>query len=102
MTLEQTKINEKDTSEAKAVGQDRNAAAYEITAAIRITFKLEVQYCSFRSAIVLYGSVTIFLTLIYRRWGLERPHVFHFLLQVVLILKVKWPYSRSKNPPIKY
>ena len=26
------------------------------------------------------------LTVNYRRWGLERPHVFHFLLQVVLIL----------------
>ena len=42
------------------------------------------------------------LNVIYRRWGPERPHVFYFLLQVVLILKVRWPYSRSKNPPMKY
>ena len=45
-------------SEAKAVAQDRNAAAYEITAAVRNTFKLGVKYCSFKSAIVLYGSGT--------------------------------------------
>ena len=34
--LKASKINEKETREAKAVGQERNAAAYEITAAVSI------------------------------------------------------------------